>query len=367
MGDHYFILANSTQKSIDFANLSLSRYYGYLPKINCHDRPISKNLILSIRICHILRLTTDNIVRVVAGVQIESRFDWLSESKVIGGIIVLVKTFTQTGYLQMLLDEISRVAVEQGKKLNRAFRNFESIDFQIKKNELWDDIDLVTDIDKEVENTIYSRLKARFPELGFYLEENGELNDEFQEYVCYIDPIDGTKHFTKGMPLFATSIGITCCGEPVLGVIYNPISGQLYAGAKGIPTSMNGKRLSVSKTKNLREAIIALDMATHKENWKTEKDWMNQKMVEFNLEALRIRLFSVGAIVTSLVAQGALDAYVSLWGHGSKPFDIAAGKALIKYSQGGKIVDLSISGLSTPRFVGGNEELVDQICEILLR
>ncbi|CAN2045191.1 hypothetical protein GMMP1_1500023 [Candidatus Magnetomoraceae bacterium gMMP-1] len=268
---------------------------------------------------------------------------------------------------QKLLNEIKSIALSQGKILAEAFHNPSEINIDFEKSKKWkSDLDITTDFDKKIEEVFYNNLRKKFPELGFCLEEHPNLDDETKEYVCYIDPIDGTKHFAKQIPLFNMSIGVTKANEPVLGLTYNPIANQLHAGAEGIPTTLNKRPVRVSDTKELDNAFIALDVSTHKENWEEEKDWINRKIVDFNLKAKRIRLFSVGAVVTSWVAHGGLDAYVSMWGHASKPYDIAAGKALIKYSEGGKIVELKIPGIAQPRFVGGNKELVEEICEVLL-
>lgn len=267
---------------------------------------------------------------------------------------------------QRLLNEIKDIAHEQGEILSKAFQNPDSIKSKFEKSKKWEsDLDITTNLDKQIEKAFYDRLSKEFPALGFCLEEHSHLNDENKEFVCYIDPIDGTKHFAKGIPLFNMSVGVTKDKEPVLGLTYNPIAKQLHAGAEGIPTELNGKPVEVSMTDKLENAFIALDVATHKENWEEEKEWMNRKIIEFNLKAKRIRLFSVGAVVTSWVSHGGLDAFISIWGHGSKPFDIAAGKALIKYSKNGVIVDCEVEGLPQPRFVGGNDTLVKEICKIL--
>lgn len=268
---------------------------------------------------------------------------------------------------QELLKEIKIIAIEQGELLQRAFKNPEDVDFIAKTNEEWngDATDVVTVLDKEVEVAFHRRLSAKFPELGFNLEEQAHLNED-SEYVCYIDPIDGTKYFANNIPLFCISVGVIKNGEPVLGMVYNPISEQMYAGAEGIPTTVNEKEVSVGDNADINKAILSLDMASRKENWESEKEWMIKKVSEFNVLAGRIRLFGLGALSCAWVAAGSIGGFVSIWGHGSKPYDIAAGKALIKYA-GGKIVDLEIPGIAAPRFVGGNPELVDQICEILLK
>jgi myo-inositol-1(or 4)-monophosphatase len=264
-----------------------------------------------------------------------------------------------------IISEIQRIAIEEGEVIRRAFYDPTSVDFVVKNSDLHKDKDIVTAIDKHIEEAFYKQLKDKFPELGFYLEEAPELNDESKELVCYIDPIDGTKYFANDIPLFSMSVGILKNKEPVLGVIYNPLTRQMYAGAEGIPTTMNGRQVSVSGVRKVEDAIIVLDMSTHKENWKEEHEWMNEKMVKFNTMTRRIRLFGAGALSCAWVSSGGIDAYIDMWGHKEKLFDIVAGKALIKYA-GGTVHDLNIPNLKEPRFVGGNEHLTNAICELLL-
>lgn len=266
---------------------------------------------------------------------------------------------------QLLLDEIKAIAVLQGELAEKALKSPASVDFLHKSEKGHTDLDPVTALDKHIEREFYVRLSEKFPELGFFLEEHPELNDTSKEHICYIDPIDGTKYFAKDIPLFCTMVGVTRGGEPVLGVTYNPISGQLYAAAEGIPATINGKPISVSAEKDLTNAILSLDMVTHREHWEIEKEWINQKMVELNNAAKRIRLFGAGGLSCAWVASGGLDGYVDMWGHKGKIFDIVAGKALIKYA-GGKVLDLKIPGLAEPRFIGGNQEIVDRVSEVLL-
>jgi myo-inositol-1(or 4)-monophosphatase len=266
---------------------------------------------------------------------------------------------------EKLLKEIKLIAIEQGELLERSFKQPETIDSVIKDNDSWSDIDVVTALDDKIEDAIYDRIHDKFPDLGFVLEEHAENEDIDKEFICYIDPIDGTKYFAQDIPLFCISIGVVRNGEPVLGVVYDPVAEQMYAGAEGIPTTLNSNEIVVSKRNSIKDAFISLDVATHKENWDREKDWMNKKIVEFNNSAKRVRLYGAGALSCAWTAGGGLDAFVSIWGHGSKPFDIAAGKALIKYA-GGKIIDLDVPAVEQPRFIGANPQLADEIAELLL-
>ena len=267
-----------------------------------------------------------------------------------------------------LLDEIKAITVQQGEILEHALKSDKDIKYYLNKKNSKDlgDIDLNTELDKEIEKVFYVSLSKDFPQLGFHLEEQPELNDSSKEFTCFIDPIDGSKYFAKKVPFFAISIGNMRGDEPVLGVIYNPISNQLYAGGEGIPTTLNGKKVSVSSQKSVKKAIISACLSSHKENWDSEKDWMMKKLTILLLNFGKVRLLGNGALSCAWTSSGGIDGFVSLWGHESKPYDIMAGKALIKYA-GGKTVDLKIPGIKQPRFVGGNEVLVDEICEILLK
>lgn len=270
-------------------------------------------------------------------------------------------------YVQ-LLKSINKLVVKEGELLQKALVSEEALSYHLKTNidKDWTDTDLNTELDEKIELDIHKNLSEEFPELGFHLEEHENLNDTKKEYTCYIDPIDGSKYFAKKVPFFAISVGILKGDEPVLGVIYNPISNQLYSGAEGIATTLNGKVAEVSKEQNPQSAMISVDLASHKENWENEKTWMKEKLTELIENFGKVRLLGNGALSCAWSATGGLDAFISLWGHGSKPFDIMAGKALIKYA-GGKTVDLKIPGIKQPRFIGGNEALVNEISRILLK
>lgn len=267
-----------------------------------------------------------------------------------------------------LLGKIRQLCISQGELLEKALKSPSRVVYYTKtnKDKGWSDEDLNTDFDEIIESAFYKSLSQEFPDLGFHLEEHPELNSEHKEYTCFIDPIDGSKYFAKQVPFFAISVGVVRGEEPVLGAVYNPISNQIYMGAEGIPTTLNGEIVRISSNTILKKAVISADLASRKENWNEERVWMTQKLSDLIASSGKVRLFGNGALSCAWTASGGIDAFVSLWGHGSKPFDIMAGKALIKYA-GGKTIDLKIPGIKQPRFVGGNERLVDKICEILLR
>ncbi len=97
----------------------------------------------------------------------------------------------------------------------------------------------VTVADRETEARLRALIARRFPEHGLIGEEHGRERTE-AEYVWVLDPIDGTKAFITGNPLFGTLIALTRAGRPLLGVIDMPILGERWIGAAGRPTEWQG-------------------------------------------------------------------------------------------------------------------------------
>ncbi len=139
------------------------------------------------------------------------------------------------------MKEIALQAATLGGEVVKSF--FEN---SALRRELKDDKSFVTEADKKTEEVIVATLRNAFPEHGFLGEEGGGEN-EHAEHVWVIDPIDGTGNFINGIPLFGISIALLERGQPVLGVIFNPITNSLYVAEKGKGVLYNGKPVTVSK------------------------------------------------------------------------------------------------------------------------
>jgi inositol-phosphate phosphatase / L-galactose 1-phosphate phosphatase / histidinol-phosphatase len=101
------------------------------------------------------------------------------------------------------------------------------------------DLSPVTVADRAAEQAMHSLIQARFPEHGIIGEEFGRVRED-AEFVWVLDPIDGTKSFISGVPLFGTLIALTRAKRPVLGIIDQPISRERWVGLAGRPTTLNG-------------------------------------------------------------------------------------------------------------------------------
>ncbi|MGE0659494.1 MAG: histidinol-phosphatase [Reyranellaceae bacterium] len=113
----------------------------------------------------------------------------------------------------------------------------------------------VTIADRETEAAMRELLARKRPQDGILGEEHGRERLD-AEYLWVIDPIDGTKAFITGMPVFGTLIGLLHRGRPVLGVIDQPILGERWLGAAGAPTTMNGKAIRTRACPSLDKAFL---------------------------------------------------------------------------------------------------------------
>ncbi|SFM95373.1 histidinol-phosphatase, inositol monophosphatase family [Formivibrio citricus] len=113
----------------------------------------------------------------------------------------------------------------------------------------------VTQADREAEIVMRKLINERRPQDGIIGEEFGRENAE-AEWVWVLDPVDGTKAFITGRPLFVTLIGLLHHGVPVLGVINQPVTGDCWLGVVGEGTTLNGKPAQVSQIADLARARI---------------------------------------------------------------------------------------------------------------
>lgn len=119
-----------------------------------------------------------------------------------------------------------------------------------------DDDSPVTDTDRHVEETLRTLIRHRYPEHGILGEEFEGVNLD-ADYVWVIDPIDGTKAFITGIPIYGTLIALARRGEPIVGVIDHPVTNDRWAGARGQASTFNGQRIQARQCGSLSSAILS--------------------------------------------------------------------------------------------------------------
>ena len=113
----------------------------------------------------------------------------------------------------------------------------------------------VTRADREAETLVRQIVGRRFPDHGILGEEEGETNAG-GPVRWIVDPLDGTKSFVAGVPLYGTLIGVEVAGEPVVGVCYLPALDELVAAARGLGCTWNGRPCRASTTATLADAVV---------------------------------------------------------------------------------------------------------------
>lgn len=125
----------------------------------------------------------------------------------------------------------------------------------------------VTVADKAIETAMRAAIEQQYPGHGIYGEETGFTSGN--ENLWVLDPIDGTKSFLTGMPLFGTLIAFLRSGNPEIGIIEMPALGERWVGAMG-KTTLNGKEVEVSDQRCLEDAIV---YTSSPDFYKSEADW----------------------------------------------------------------------------------------------
>jgi len=221
-------------------------------------------------------------------------------------------------------------------------------------------VDLVTDYDVKIELFLKEKLAAAFPEYTLVGEETSERITH-PDKAIYIDPIDGTTNFVHGIPFCAISIGIWEDGEPVAGVVYNPILDELFYAEKGKGATCNSETLSVSETQTLEKSLIATGFPYTKIEQGEDFRWA-MKSIEAVLPYTRdIRRLGSAALDLCYVARGTFEGYFEI---NLKPWDVAAG-ILMVIEAGGSVSrpDGGVYTLDERVIVASNGRIKDAIIE----
>ena len=117
--------------------------------------------------------------------------------------------------------------------------------------------DFVSTADKKAEKVLFEELQKARPKYGFLMEERGVIEGSDSSNRWIIDPLDGTTNFLHSIPQFAISIALERDGQIFAGVIYNPVSDEMFVAEKGQGAFLNGRRLRVSARRNIAESLFA--------------------------------------------------------------------------------------------------------------
>ncbi len=251
---------------------------------------------------------------------------------------------------------LMKAALEAGQILKENFGG----DFKISSKDVISN--LVTEIDRKSENKIIDIIKSDYP--GHYIlsEEAGALIQE-SEFKWIIDPIDGTVNYAHAIPITCLSIALEKNNEVIMGIVYNPISNEIFFSEKGKGAFFNDQRIFVSKTDNIKKSLLVTGFPYDSSKYKPDPVMLFKKFIMLDIP---IRRLGSAALDLCWTACGRFDGF---WEYNLNAWDVAAGYLILQEAQG-TVSDLkggtySIYGkeiLATNGLI--HEEMLDVILKV---
>lgn len=253
--------------------------------------------------------------------------------------------------MQVMVQAVTKA----GRSLRRDFGEVEQLQVSMKGPG-----DFVSAADRKAEETLRAELERARPGYGFLMEESGTVAGTDPDHRWIVDPLDGTTNFLHGLPVFAISVGLERAGQIVAGVVFNPITDELYTAERGGGAFMNDRRLRVAARRDFHQAVIATGIP---HLGKSGHDQFREELSRVQAKAAGVRRFGSAALDCAMVAAGRMDGY---WERNLKAWDLAAGILLIKEA-GGFVTDIQghDNVLTSGTIVAGNEAIHGELLKLV--
>ncbi|KAI3702530.1 hypothetical protein L6452_28270 [Arctium lappa] len=231
--------------------------------------------------------------------------------------------------LDHFADIANKLADAAGDVIRKYFRKrFDILDKE--------DLSPVTIADRAAEEAMISIIQENLPSHGIYGEENGwQCKEKSADYVWVLDPIDGTKSFITGKPLFGTLIALLDRGKPILGIIDQPVLRERWVGISGRTTRLNGEEVSTRSCPKLSQAYL-YTTSPHLFSGDAEVAFARVR------DKVKVPLYGCDCYAYALLASGHVDLVVE---SGLKPYDFLSLIPVIE-GAGGVITDWKGNHLS---------------------
>lgn len=221
--------------------------------------------------------------------------------------------------LSKIFSVAQELALETGQFLLSRFGS----DFKVSKKGR---INLVTEVDLKAEEMIVGRIRQEFPHHEILAEEKGSYTCE-SSYKWIVDPIDGTTNYAHGYRFFCVSIAVEYKGQIVLGVIYDPITEELFSARRGRGAFLNSRKIFVSGRDLLTDSLLCTGFSYDVEEIKENLELFNRII----LHARAVRRDGSAALDLCYVACGRFDGF---WELSLQPWDVAAGTLIVSEAGG---------------------------------
>lgn len=226
-------------------------------------------------------------------------------------------------HLKRTLPLACEAAVEAGQFIEKKFGRYRSISHKPMAG-------LVTEADRGAERIILRVLRKKFPHDHYWAEETGRREAKWKSpFRWHIDPLDGTTNFVHHLPMFCVSIGLEYENtDTVLGVIYQPITRELYTGVLGCGAFRNNQRIRVSTAVKLSDSLIATGFSLKVDQYQNAE---LKSLTGLLNNTHGIRRIGSAALDLAFVACGRFEGFYE---RGLANWDVAAGTVLVREAGG---------------------------------
>lgn len=246
-----------------------------------------------------------------------------------------------------------RAARQAGTILLRYFDHVDSLKVTTKSRN-----DFVSEVDRAAEEAIIQVIRQAYPDHAILAEETGAHDGN--EFQWIIDPLDGTTNYLHGFPQFSISIALQHQGKLESGVVFDPVSNELFAADRGNGAYLNDRRIRVSGHRQLEGALIGTGIPFRDRRFIDNYLGMLKDMT---VDTAGIRRPGSAALDFAWLACGRTDGF---WELGLSQWDFAAGALLVKEA-GGSVTDLAGGEryLQTGNVVAGNVHLQPAMLKLI--
>ena len=256
--------------------------------------------------------------------------------------------------MQLMKKTAIKAAKEAGKILLHYYSK------SVNARSKGDTYNLVTAADIASDQEIIRIIKTRYPSHSLLTEESGEKINS-TEYCWIIDPLDGTNNFYHRFPMFCVSVALYKNGNPLIGVVFDPLKKELFYAEKNGGAYLNTKKIEVSTANKLNKSLLAVGF--YYERGILMRKTLNQMKKFFYENVHGIRRTGSAALDLCYTACGRVDGY---WELKLNPWDYAAG-SLIVMEAGGKVTDTQGKNydLMMKNIVASNRKIHKEMIKVL--
>ncbi len=252
---------------------------------------------------------------------------------------------------------IFKACMKASKSLIRDFGEIENLQVSSKGPG-----DFVSSADKRTEKILIDELLRAHPDYGILTEESGVLNKSNTQKRWIIDPIDGTSNFLNGIPQFAISIGYEEDNEIKCGIIFNPITNEMFFAEKGNGAYLNNSRIRVSNKKRIGDSLL---VTGGPKQFSKIKDKIFSEYLNVSKKVSNVRKFGSAALDMAYVACGRFDGY---WQREINYWDVAAGIIIVK--EAGGFINLFEENNNFPlkkNILASNTYIHEELIQLILK